>query len=365
MATKNVIHKIKISEVTATPSSLAPGEQAYSFDSNSLFIGDPLNTPIKIGGAADVTKLAGIEAGAQVNTVNSVAGKTGNVTVTASDVGLGNVTNESKATMFNNATFTGTTSGITKGMVGLGNVDNTSDADKPVSTATQTALNLKANLTGATFSGNVYLATSNPSLSTEAASKGYVDSVATGLSIKEAVRTASALPLTLASDFEEGDTVGGVVLVAGDRVLIKAQTDGTENGIYVVQSTGAPVRAVDFDNIPNVEVRSGTMVFVSEGTYAGTQWVVNNTGDIIIGTTAITFVQFGGGQTYTAGTGLGLDGNEFYVNSNVVFTTSSVSFDGSQLTNLNANAISSGTVESSYLPSTLIYDGDTLDGGTF
>lgn len=54
-----------------------------------------------------------------------------------------------------NPTFTGTVSGITKSMVGLGNVDNTSDANKPVSSATQTALNLKANLSGASFSGAI------------------------------------------------------------------------------------------------------------------------------------------------------------------------------------------------------------------
>jgi hypothetical protein len=68
-------------------------------------------------------------------------------------IGLGNVTNESKATMFTNATFTGTTAGITKTMVGLGNADNTSDANKPVSTATQTALNLKANIASPTLTG--------------------------------------------------------------------------------------------------------------------------------------------------------------------------------------------------------------------
>ena len=55
-------------------------------------------------------------------------------------------------------TFTGTVSGVTASMVGLGSVDNTADADKPVSTATQTALDLKANLSGATFGGNVTIA---------------------------------------------------------------------------------------------------------------------------------------------------------------------------------------------------------------
>ena len=56
--------------------------------------------------------------------------------VTATHVGLGNVTNESKATMFSNPTFTGTVSGVTKSMVGLGNVDNTADASKSVNYAT-------------------------------------------------------------------------------------------------------------------------------------------------------------------------------------------------------------------------------------
>ena len=91
--------------------------------------------------------------------VQSVAGKTGTVTLAKSDVGLGNVDNTSDAnkpvstatqTALNSKaplaspTFTGTVNGITKSMVGLGNVDNTSDANKPISSATQTALDGKA-----------------------------------------------------------------------------------------------------------------------------------------------------------------------------------------------------------------------------
>ena len=55
----------------------------------------------------------------------------------------------------NNPTFTGTVSGITKGMVGLSNVDNTSDASKPISTPTQNALDQKANINNPTFTGTV------------------------------------------------------------------------------------------------------------------------------------------------------------------------------------------------------------------
>lgn len=68
-------------------------------------------------------------------------------------IGLGNVTNESKATMFTNPTFTGTVTGVSKSMVGLGNCDNTSDLAKPLSTATIAALALKANLASPALTG--------------------------------------------------------------------------------------------------------------------------------------------------------------------------------------------------------------------
>ena len=102
--------------------------------------------------------------------VSSVAGRTGVVVLTKNDVGLSNVDNTSdadkpvstatqteldlKAPLANPA-FTGTVSGVTKGMVGLGNADNTSDANKPVSIATQTELDLKAPLASPTFTGTV------------------------------------------------------------------------------------------------------------------------------------------------------------------------------------------------------------------
>jgi len=88
-------------------------------------------------------------------------------------IGLGNVTNESKATMFTNATFTGTTAGITKAMVGLSNSDNTSDLAKPISTLTQAALNLKANIASPTLTGTplaptAALGTNNTQIATTA-----------------------------------------------------------------------------------------------------------------------------------------------------------------------------------------------------
>lgn len=78
--------RIRRSTTEATPTGLAEGQPAYSFQSGNLFVGGPDSTVVKIGGNTDVTKLAGIEAGAQVNTVTSVAGRTGAVTLTHADL---------------------------------------------------------------------------------------------------------------------------------------------------------------------------------------------------------------------------------------------------------------------------------------
>lgn len=79
--------KIKRSDTTATPPSLSAGELAYSENSGNFFIGRIADgVPVVIGGKTDHDKLTGIEAGAQVNTVTSVAGRTGAVTITSADL---------------------------------------------------------------------------------------------------------------------------------------------------------------------------------------------------------------------------------------------------------------------------------------
>jgi hypothetical protein len=81
------IIKIKRSDTTATPVSLAAGELAYSEASGNFFYGRISDgTPVKIGGNTDVLKLAGIESGAQVNTVDDVNGKTGSITLDHADI---------------------------------------------------------------------------------------------------------------------------------------------------------------------------------------------------------------------------------------------------------------------------------------
>lgn len=146
----------------------------------------------------------------------------------------------------------------------------------------------------------------DPTSNLHAATKQYVDSVAQGLDFKESVLAASVGNLTLVNE----QTVDGVALVAGDRVLVKDQTAGEENGIYIVVDAGAWSRSADADT--SAEVNPGMFVFVEEGTVnADTGWVLSTDATITLGTTELVFIQFSGAGTYTAGNGLTLGGSEF------------------------------------------------------
>jgi len=150
----------------------------------------------------------------------------------------------------------------------------------------------------------------DPTLAQDAATKAYVDSTAQGLDVKQSVRAATAVAGTLASSFANGSVIDGVTLVTGDRILIKNQATGSENGIYTVNASGAPTRAIDADT--NAKVTAGMFVFVSEGTANGNDGYVLTTDDAItLGSTALTFTQFSGAGTYTASNGVLLTGSNF------------------------------------------------------
>lgn len=142
--------------------------------------------------------------------------------------------------------------------------------------------------------------------------KNYVDNKVAGLSWKTAVRVATTTAGTLATDFENGDTIDGVVLATGDRILIKNQASATENGIYIVAASGAPTRSTDANT--GAELVNAT-VLVNEGTVnAETQWTCSTNAPITIGVTNIVFAAINVG-TYSAGNGLTQTGNQFSINT--------------------------------------------------
>lgn len=166
--------------------------------------------------------------------------------------------------------------------------------------------------TNVAFGSNRITGLADPQNAQDAATKAYVDASRLGLDVKESVRVATTETLALATDLEAGDVVDTVTLVAGNRVLVKNQANPEENGIYVVQATGAAVRATDFDS--GGDVTPGAFTFVEEGSQADSGWVLTTNGSVTLGTTPLTWAQFSGAGQITAGSALSKSGNTLDVN---------------------------------------------------
>jgi hypothetical protein len=191
------------------------------------------------------------------------------------------------------------------------------------------------NKAGDTMTGALVLP-SAPTLTLQAATKGYVDAIASaGIHYHTPVRVekegdlngtydngASGVGATLTNaGTQEALVIDGVTMVVADRVLVYEQTDATQNGIYTVTDIGSGstnwvlTRATDADSYGPSDPDSlgqGDAFFVQEGAAgAGETYVMNTEGTITFGTTDITFVQFSSAQIYSAGTGLTLVGTVF------------------------------------------------------
>jgi hypothetical protein len=166
----------------------------------------------------------------------------------------------------------------------------------------------------------------DPSSAQDAVTLAYLQNFLNGVRWKDAVRAASTGNLTIASP---GASIDGVALSSGDRVLVKNQTTGSENGIYVWNgASSAMTRASDADS--GTDLSDGTAVYVGEGTtQANTAWVQTANNPVTIGTTATTWAQFGaGGATYSAGNGIDITSNTVSVKLD---SSSGLSLSGSGL----------------------------------
>lgn len=142
-----------------------------------------------------------------------------------------------------------------------------------------------------------------PTADSDAATKAYVDASRSGLDVKDSVRVATTANITLSGT----QTIDGVAVIAGNRVLVKNQSTASANGIYVV-AAGSWSRSSDADT--DAEVTAGMFTFVEEGTTnADSGWVLSTNNPITLGTTALTFAQFSGAGQIEAGAGLTKNGN--------------------------------------------------------
>ncbi len=301
-----------------SPTTLENAELAFNEATNILYYGTGTGG---VGGTAtSIIPIAGTGAFVDTSTNQTVGGvKTFSSTIagsingnaatatslqTSRDIALtGDVTGTASFNGTANASITSTlaNSGIT-----AGTFTKVTFNAKGIATTGATAILNDIGSPTATFSMNNQLLTNlaTPLSSLDAANKAYVDSTAQGLNVKDSCVAATTANITLSGT----QTIDGIAVIAGDRILVKNQTTTSANGIYVV-AAGAWSRSSDADTY--VELISA-FTFVEKGTVnADTGWVCTVDAGGTLGTTPITWSQFSGAGTYLAGTGLTLTGNTF------------------------------------------------------
>jgi hypothetical protein len=196
----------------------------------------------------------------------------------------------------------------------------------------------------------------DPTSALHAATKQYVDNLSGGINFHAPCHVAttgnlsatyingvSGVGATLTSTVNAALVIDTHTLAVNDRVLVWQQSAGLENGIYSVTDAGSPTtpwiltRATDADNSPTGELQNGDFTFIQVGaTYGGFGFILNTTGTITVGVTAINYVQFNAAQVVAAGFGLQeLTPNVLSVDTSVIATVASL---GSYLTSATAAA---------------------------
>jgi hypothetical protein len=201
--------------------------------------------------------------------------------------------------------------------------------------ATQNANNVA--LTGGSITG-----LGDPSASSEAATKNYVDNLVTGLRTRVIARVASTANVVISTALENGDVLDGVTLATGNRVLLKNQTTTSENGIYIVVATGSASRDPEFDIISEI---AGQLILVSEGsTHADDLFLCTTDTSATLGSSAITYTQVfpSSGGTVTSVAVADSGSSEFTVTGSPITSSGTISL---AINTINATKIGTGSVD--------------------
>jgi len=280
--------RIKRSTGSSAPTSLANAELAFTEGTETLFIGK--GTGGAGGSATSVIKIGGKGGFFDKDTVQN-----------ANKVLSGPTTGSDAAPTF-------------RALVSddIPSLAHTKISDFDAGVRTNTLSQMAAPTGAVSMNSQKITGLADPTGDNDAANKGYVDGVAQGLDVKDSVVATTTANGTLSTAFANGQSIDGVTLQTGDRILIKNQTTASQNGIYNVNASGAPSRTTDMATGANA---AGAFVFVEQGTVNAENGFTctSDTGSAVVGTNNLTFAQFSGAGQVIAGDGLDKSGNTLSV----------------------------------------------------
>jgi len=274
------------------------------------------------GNSSTVTTNANLTGG--VTSVGNAATVVTNANLTGDVTSVGNATTTvTNANLTGIVTSTGNATAIANGAIATGKI---SGFDTQVQTS---RLDQMATATADVALGSQKITgLADGTAAQDAATKNQVDVAQAGLDAKDSCRVATTANITLSGE----QTIDGVTTTT-DRVLVKNQTTGSQNGIYV-SASGAWARSTDAD--ASVEVTAGLYTLITEGTtLAGQGFVLTTDDPITVGTTALTFSQFSGVGDLVGGTGITKTGN-------------SIAVDASQTQITSVGALGTGSITSGF-----------------
>ncbi len=280
--------RIKRSTGSSAPTSLANAELAFTEGTETLFVGK--GTGGAGGSATSIIKIGGIGGFWDKDTVRS-----------ANSVLSGPTTGSDAAPTF-------------RALVAadIPSIAHTKISDFDAGVRTNRLDQMTAPSAAVSLNSQKITGLADPTADADAANKGYVDGVAQGLDVKDSVVATTTANGTLSSAFANGQSIDGVTLQTGDRILIKNQSTASQNGIYNVQASGAPSRTTDMGTGSNA---AGAFVFVEQGTVNAENGFTctSDTGSAVVGTNNLTFAQFSGAGQIIAGDGIDKSGNTLNV----------------------------------------------------
>ena len=198
------------------------------------------------------------------------------------------------------------------------------------------------NANSVTLTGGTITGLGDPSSSSEAATKNYVDNLVTGLRTRAIARVASTANVNISTGLENGDTLDGVTLVTGNRVLLKDQSTASQNGLYIVVASGAASRDTEFDIISEI---AGQLILVSEGTtHADDLFLCTTDASATLGSSAISYTQVfpSSGGTVTSVAVADSGSSEFTVTGSPITSSGTISL---AVNSIAATKIGTGTVD--------------------